>query len=102
MGGPRMKMCLLLVVALVPSAIEASEEKPVSMEVVMEEISALRTLIAEQQRQIERLQNALKTAAVPTPAPFPVEGETTGGAVTAVQPQATTAQLEDVSKKLDT
>ena len=62
-----MKTDLLVVVAfalLVPGPVEATEEKPVSMEAVMEEISALRTLIAEQQRQIERLQNALNIPAV--------------------------------------
>src|SRR5438093_12402307 len=103
MGGLRMKTCLWLVVAfavLVPSSMQASEEKPISMEAIMEEISLLRTLIAEQQQQIEQLHNALKTAAAPATAP--VEDPPGAGGVTAVRPQASTAQAEDVSKKLDT
>src|SRR3989442_7731413 len=99
MGGLRMKTCLWLVAAfavLVPSSMQASEEKPISMETIMEEISLLRTLIAEQQQQIEQLHNALKTAA----APAPVEDPPGAGGVTAVRPQASTAQAEDGSKKL--
>src|SRR5438094_601022 len=105
MGGLRMKTCLWLVVAfavLVPSSMQASEEKPISMEAIMEEISLLRTLIAEQQQQIEQLHNALKTAAAPATAPAPVEDPPGAGGVMAVRPQASTAQAEDVSKKLDT
>src|SRR2546428_6355232 len=105
MGGLRMKTCLWLMVAfavLVPSSMQASEEKPISMEAIMEEISLLRTLIAEQQQQIEQLHNALKTAAAPATAPAPVEDPPGAGGVTAVRPQASTAQAEDVSKKLDT
>src|SRR5881296_4701901 len=105
MGGLRMKTCLWLVAAfavLVPSSMQASEEKPISMEAIMEEISALRTLIAEQQQQIEQLHNALKNAAVPATTPAPVEDLPAAGGVTTVQPQASTAQAEDVSKKLDT
>src|SRR5437870_2153714 len=105
MGGLRMKTCLWLVAAfavLVPSSMQASEEKPISMEAIMEEISLLRTLIAEQQQQIEQLRNALKTAAAPATAPAPVEDPPGAGGVTAVPPQASTAQAEDVSKKLDT
>ncbi len=100
-----MKTCLWLVAAfavLVPSSMQASEEKPISMEAIMEEISLLRTLIAEQQQQIEQLHNALKTAAAPATAPAPVEDPPGAGGVTAVRPQASTAQAEDVSKKLDT
>jgi len=100
-----MKTCLLIAVALtllVPNAIEASEEKPISMEAIMEEISALRSLIGEQQRQIEQLHNALKTAAIPASAPDPPEREAAAGPVMAVQAQVSTAELEDVSKKIDT
>src|SRR5438094_8545645 len=105
MGGLKMKTCLRLVVAfalLLPSTMQASEEKPISMEAIMEEISALRTLIAEQQQQIEQLHNALKNAAVPATTPAPVEDLPAAGGVTTVQPQASTAQAEDVSKTLDT
>src|SRR5207249_3492706 len=105
MGGPRMKTCLLIAVGLtllIPSAIQASEEKPISMEAIMEAISALRSLVAEQQRQIEQLHDALNTAAIPTPAADPPEPEPAAGTVMTIQPQVTAAQLEDVSKKVDT
>jgi len=93
MGGLRMKTDLLVVVAfalLVPGPVEATEEKPVSMEAVMEEISALRTLIAEQQRQIERLQNALNIPAVVPAVGSPV-----------AQAQTPVPSAEDVSKQLE-
>src|SRR5438132_11804684 len=66
MGGLKMKTCLMIVVVvalLMPSVTQASEEKPISMEAIMEEIAALRTLVAEQQRQIHELQAALNTGA---------------------------------------
>src|SRR5947199_10242170 len=95
MGGLRMKTCLRLVVAfalLLPSTMQASEEKPASMEAIIEEISALRALISEQQRQIEQLQNALNIAGAPADPAAPAE----------IQPaQAPAAQGEDVSKRLD-
>src|SRR2546429_9893378 len=92
MGGLK-KTSLLVVVAfalLVPGPVEATEEKPVSMEAVMEEISALRTLIAEQQRQIERLQNALNIPAVVPAVGSPV-----------AQAQTPVPSAEDVSKRLE-
>ena len=92
-----MKMCLRLVVIfalLLPSTMQASEERPASMEAIMEEISALRALITEQQRQIEQLQNALNIAGAPADAAAPA-------AIQPAQPQAPAAQGEDVSKRLE-
>src|SRR5438093_10046543 len=106
MGGLRMKTCLRLVVAfalLLPSTMQASEEKPASMEAIMEEISALRALITEQQRQIEQLQNALNIAGAPADAAAPAEIQPAkqAAAIQPAQPQAPAAQGEDVSKRLE-
>ena len=84
---------VLAVSALVmPAAIEAREEKPVSMEAIMEEIATLRTLIEVQQRQIEELQNrtVTETAAAVTP-----------GLPKAQTPPAN-AQATDLEKRVDT
>ena len=97
-----MKTCLRLVVAfalLLPSTMQASEEKPASMEAIeaiIEEISALRALISEQQRQIEQLQNALNIAGAPADPAAPAEIQPAQQAA-----QAPAAQGEDVSKRLE-
>src|SRR5213593_3760160 len=70
----------------------------------MEEISALRSLISEQQRQIEQLQNALNIAGAPADAAAPAEiqpAQQTAAAIQSAPPQATAAQGEDVSKRLE-
>src|SRR5436190_16879413 len=80
-------LVVTLVVALVlPLTTHAREEKPVSMEAIMEEIATLRTLVDAQQRQIEQLQAAVQPAAV---ALIP-------------QAQPTSVQASDLEKKVDT
>ena len=94
-----MKTCLRLVVAfalVLPRTMQASEERPALMEAIMEEISALRALITEQQRQIEQLQNALNIAGAPADPAAPAEIQPAQQAA-----QAPAAQGEDVSKRLE-
>jgi hypothetical protein len=94
---------LICAVSLTPGAVQASEEKPVSMEAIMEELTALRSLVEGQQRQIAELQNSLQrsntqpeavteTAAAETPVVEPGR----------LQPQPSTVQTTDLEKKVDT
>ena len=93
-------LLLITVLALVaPAAMQAREEKPVSMEAIMEEIAALRGLVEAQQRQIQGLQNALpqrpvssESAVVQTAAAEPVK----------LQAPPANTQVEDLSKRVDT
>ena len=72
----------VLVAALVaPTPIHAREEKAISMEAIMEELAALRTLVEAQQKQIEQLQAAR---------PVPVQA-----------PAAAQAVAVDLEKKVD-
>ena len=61
---------MITILALIaPSALQAREEKPVSMEAIMEELANLRILVEAQQRQIEALRAAVhvKGGAAPEP-----------------------------------
>jgi len=82
----------LLVVTIltltITSVLEAREEKPVSMEAIMEELSALRNLVEAQQRQIEELRAA-------------VEPGTLVKSVASAQPQ-NPAIVEELAKRVDT
>ena len=90
-------------VSLMPGVVQAREEKPVSMEAIMEEITALRSLVEGQQQQIAELQNALQRSNTQ-----PGAVTETAAAETAVlqpvgfQPQASTVQASDLEKKVET
>jgi hypothetical protein len=84
-----MLMLITILALSVAGPVEAREEKPLSMEAIMEEIATLRTLVEAQQRQIEQLQAAVPGAIAKTDAYVP-------------QPQAAPAQTSDLEKKLDT
>lgn len=95
MGLKTRTLALVMITALAlaaPSAIQAREEKSVSMEAIMEEIATLRTLVEAQQRQIEQLQAAVRSATPATPI------------VETFKPQAqpANAQASDLEKKVDT
>ena len=58
-----MNLRLVFVIVLtlsMPALVHAREEKPVSMEAIMEEIATLRSLVESQQRQIEELRAKTK------------------------------------------
>jgi hypothetical protein len=75
----------------VPYAMEASEARPVSMEAIMEELAALRSLVETQQRQIEELRAAVRPIEMPATVP--------ATAATVVQ---SPAQPSDLDKKVET
>ena len=56
----------LAVFALVlPNRSQASEEKPASLEAILEELSALRAIVESQQRQIEELRASAQPPSLP-------------------------------------
>src|SRR6185295_5814493 len=70
----------LLIALLAPATVHAREEKSVSMEAIMEEIAALRSVVEAQQRQIDQLQAALRPpAAQPPQAPQPTPANAQAG-----------------------
>src|SRR5262245_4770877 len=80
-----------------PRAVQGSEEKPISMETILQEVAALRTLVEAQQRQIEELRAAVQPAPV-----GPAKIATKGGVIESYQaPQATTP-ASDLEKKVET
>src|SRR2546428_14118845 len=97
--GLKTRTWALLVITLLefaaPGAILAREEKPVSMEAIMEEIATVRTLVEAQQRQIEQVQAAVQPLAPAGPAAAVIE---------TFKPQApaANAQASDLEKKVDT
>src|SRR5437868_6646290 len=85
-------MTILAVALVAPTVAHAREEKPISMEAIMEELASLRTLVETQQKQIEQLQAAAPTAAAT--APRAVEPAASAPAAQAV--------ATDIEKKIDT
>jgi hypothetical protein len=84
-------LAVTILALAIPGAVQAREEKPVSMEAVMEELAALRGLVEAQQRQIEELRAAVQPTAATAPATVR----------TLVQSQ-TPPTVEDVAKRVDT
>src|SRR6185295_3626850 len=84
----KLPVITLLVALLTPATVHAREEKSVSMEAIMEEIVALRSLVESQQRQIDQLQTALRP-------PSPQASQA---------PQATPANVQagELEKRVDT
>src|SRR5437773_1693641 len=98
MGPNPRTWALLMIIGFalrMPNVVRAGEEKPVSMEAIMEEIATLRTLVEAQQRQIEQLQAAVQPLAPAGPAAAVIE---------TFKPQApaANAQASDLEKKVDT
>jgi len=58
-------LVLTVLSLMTPQAVLATEEKPVSLEAIMEELSTLRSLVEAQQRQIEQLQAAVHPSVPP-------------------------------------
>jgi hypothetical protein len=74
-----------------PCVLQAREERTVSLEAILEEVTALRNLVENQQRQIEELRAAIQPPSVAQPVP------------TSTLVQRETAQpIEDLTKKVET
>jgi hypothetical protein len=86
-------LIVLIIFALVlPHTSQASEEKPASLEAILEELAALRTIVESQQRQIEELRASAQPVLVP-PTAEPVRPRTI------VQTQT---PGEELTKRVDT
>src|SRR5689334_9394668 len=72
---------------LLPDMLAAREEKPASLEAVLEELAALRALVEDQQRQIQELRASVQP---------------TGSAVRALPIAQTPPSTEDLTKRVDT
>src|SRR6476620_5294093 len=87
----RPRILVLPIIAILclntPSPVQAGEEKPASMEAILEELSALRNMVEAQQRQIEELRAALQ----PTPVALPL-----------VQQKETPPSADELTKKVET
>src|SRR5262245_46473575 len=60
-------LAAVLLVLNIPVLTEAHEERPVSMEAILEELASLRSIVEAQQKQIEQLQAAVRPADVAMP-----------------------------------
>src|SRR5919198_3605548 len=79
---------------VMPVSTQASEEKPVSLEAIMEELANLRSLVEAQQRQIDSLQALVEPQA---------SGRTEVAAVQQTQPaNVATPTPQELSKRVDT
>jgi hypothetical protein len=86
---------VISLVLVAPSAVQAREEKPVTMEAILEELAALRNMVEAQQRQIEDLRAAVQPSAA-TAATAPANTSAY------VQTPATPPAQNDLAKKVDT
>src|SRR5215471_1203712 len=93
---------VICAVSLTPGVVQAREEKPVSMEAIMEEITALRSLVEGQQQQIAELQNALQRSNTqPAAVTETAAAETPGLQPAGFQAKPNTVQATDLEKKVD-
>jgi hypothetical protein len=99
--GMRKFLVIAILVVAAPHAALAREEKPASMEAIIEELSALRSLVESQQRQIEELRAAVQPSASSTSG-SPNTTETSAPVRAAELVQAAPVVQEDLVKRVDT
>jgi Putative porin len=87
-------LAAVLLLLNIPVLTEAHEERPVSMEAILEELASLRSIVETQQKQIEQLQAAVR----PADAATPIATATTSSYAQQTSAAPSTA---DLSKRVD-
>ena len=99
--GMRKFLVIAILAVAAPHAAVAREEKPASLEAIIEELSALRSLVESQQRQIQELRAAAQPSASSTSSSS-ATAETSAPVRAAALVQAAPVAQEDLVKKVDT
>jgi putative porin len=99
--GMRKFLVIAILAVAAPHAAVAKEEKPASLEAIIEELSALRSLVESQQRQIEELRAAAQPSASSTSSSS-ATAETLAPVRAAALVQAAPVAQEDLVKRVDT